>query len=141
MAIDSNNPIVKLCSKGIQAENAGRIEEAVDLYMEAWNNRTTDYESCIVAHYIARIQKDPDDILFWNQESLTYADKVHNDSVKSFYPSLYLNMGLAHEELGNIDEAKRYYELALGTVDIVDNDNYGTVVHNAIISALARLES
>jgi hypothetical protein len=32
--------------------------------------------------------------------------------VQQFYPSLYLNMGKAHEDLGNLKDARRFYALA-----------------------------
>ena len=48
----------------------------------------------------------------WNQEALNRAERVKDDSVKSFYPSLYLNMGHSYELLGHLTEAQRYYDLA-----------------------------
>jgi len=32
-----------------------------------------------------------------------------DDRVREFYPSLYLNMGKAHEDIGNREAAKRFY--------------------------------
>ncbi len=54
------------------------------------------------------------DTLHWNQEALARADAVGDSRVRSFYPSLYLNMGHSYEVLGNRAEASRYYALAAG---------------------------
>jgi hypothetical protein len=53
---------------------------------------------------------------------LDKAYAVTNNNVQEFYPSLFLNMGQSYELIGNLNEAKRYYELAaeLGVVHQVD---------------------
>ena len=97
---------------GDAREFAGKLKDARALYWQAWNTAKDDFEACIAAHYVARFQENPEDILFWNQEALNRASVVKNDLVKDFYPSLYLNMGHSHELLGNSSEAQRYYDLA-----------------------------
>jgi tetratricopeptide (TPR) repeat protein len=110
--LDLENPVIKLCLEGTRAEFQGRVEEARALYQKAWEARRDDYEACVAAHYVARFQTKPEDILFWNQESLNCAKRVNDDRVKEFYPSLYLNLGRSYELLGNQPEAQRYYDLA-----------------------------
>ncbi len=107
-----DNPVVKLCVEGTQAEFQGRIDEARSLYQQAWDAAQNDYEACIAAHYVARHQKHPAERLRWNQIALEKAKAVNDESVQEFYPSLFLNMGQSYELLGNLDEAKRYYDLA-----------------------------
>lgn len=120
--MDLDNPVIKLCAEGTWAEFEGRIEEARALYMQAWEASTDDYEACVAAHYVARHQGRPEDTLHWNRESLARAEAVGDDRVRSFYPSLYLNMGHSYEVLGNRAEASRYYALAaeLGVVHQVE---------------------
>lgn len=110
--MDLNNPVVKLCVEGTQAEFEGRIEAARRLYQEAWGAAGDDYEMCIAAHYVARHQEDPQDKLHWNQEALARADAVGDERARGFYPSLYLNLGQSYEALGHQAEARRYYDLA-----------------------------
>ena len=110
--MDLNSPVVQLCVEGTRAEYAGNLKDARALYWQAWNTAKDDFEACIAAHYVARFQENPEDILFWNQEALDRANVVKNDLVKDFYPSLYLNMGHSHELLGNSSEAQTYYDLA-----------------------------
>jgi tetratricopeptide (TPR) repeat protein len=110
--VDTENPVVKLCIAGTQAEFAGRLDEACDLYWRAWETAQDDYEACIAAHYIARHQPRSEDALHWNAVALDRAAAVGDDRVDNFYPSLYVNMGRSYELIGNQTEARRYYNLA-----------------------------
>ncbi|MCE1252797.1 MAG: hypothetical protein LWX83_04520 [Anaerolineae bacterium] len=110
--MDINNPVVKLCIEGTQAEFQGKPDLASDLYRQAWSLVSTDFEACVAAHYMARFLSDPQEQFNWNQEALNRAAKVNDGSVDGFYPSLYVNMGKSYEQLGNMPEAQRYYDLA-----------------------------
>jgi tetratricopeptide (TPR) repeat protein len=110
--MDLENPVVKLCVAGTQAEFKGALEEARTLYQQAWESARDDYEACIAAHYVARFQDDPEQKLHWNRIALERAEVVGDERVREFYPSLYLNMGHSYELLGDQDEARRYYDLA-----------------------------
>ena len=112
--MDLNNPVIKLCIEGSQAEFEGKPELAGALYQRAWQTAKDDFEACIAAHYLARFQDNPADRLCWNQEALSRADKIQDERVRDFYPSLYLNLGQSYELLGNAVESKRYYDLAAG---------------------------
>ena len=112
--MDINNPVVQLCIQGTQAEFAGRREDAWAFYQRAWEAARDDFEACVAAHYVARGQTSPAEILRWNLEALKRADAVGGDQVRDFYPSLYLNMGHSYELVGNQIEAQRYYDLAAG---------------------------
>jgi hypothetical protein len=116
--MDPDSSVIKLCAEGTQAEFAKCLDDARTLYQQAWDAAQDDYEKCIAAHYVARLQATPMDTLRWNQVALTHAEAVTDDRVQSFFPSLYLNMGYSFELLGNQAEAKHYYELAatLGVV-------------------------
>jgi len=116
--MDLNSRVVHLCIEGTRAEFEGRITAARNLCLQAWQEAQDDYEACVAAHYVARHQEHPEEALRWNQEALLRADAVGDDRVRSFYPSLYLNLGQSHERLGNQTEARRYYALAaeLGAV-------------------------
>ena len=117
-----DNPVIKLCIEGTQAEFQGRIAEAISLYQKAWDAVQDDYEACIAAHYVARHQTEHTERLYWNQIALEKANAVKDQRIQEFLPSLFLNMGQSYELLGNSGEAKRYYDLAakLGVVHQVD---------------------
>lgn len=114
----TNNPVIKLCIEGTQAEFAGRPGEAFKLYWQAWESAADDFEACIAAHYVARSQATPEDKLRWNQEALKRAEAAEPDRVKGFFPSLYVNLGHSYELLGNMAEANRYFDLAGGLGNI-----------------------
>src|SRR5690606_22693294 len=125
---DSTSSTATLCSEGIMAEGQGRVEEARRLYEQAWEQRQDDYDACVAAHFLARAQERPEDNLRWNQESLDRANAVGDERVSAFYPSLYLNMGLAHETMGNATEAGRFYKLAARRVDDLPEGPYGDML-------------
>lgn len=116
------NPVIKLCMEGTQAEFQGLIDKARSFYQKAWEAAQDDYEACVAAHYVARHQEDHRERLRWNQIALDKANVVNDQSVQGFYPSLFLNMGQSYELLGEFQEAKRYYGLAaeLGIIHQAD---------------------
>lgn len=125
----------------MQAEFAGRLDEARALFTQAWQQHQNDFEACIAAHYLARHQDDPHQTLDWNELSLQHAEAVAGESVREFYPSLYLNMGHSHEVLGNLDEAARYYELASARLDDLPEGGYSEVVRGGVAAGQERIAS
>jgi hypothetical protein len=110
--IDLDNPVIQLCLAGTQAEFEGRPDVARSAYRQAWDIAQDDYDACVAAHYVARLQTDPAVTLHWNQVALAHAEAVRDERVRSFYPSLYLNLGQSYEVSGNLIEAQKYYALA-----------------------------
>jgi tetratricopeptide (TPR) repeat protein len=141
MPIDPENPTVKLCAQGIEAEMNGNHDQAGKLYQQAWEISTNDYESCIAAHYLARLQTAPSDSLHWNLQALLFADKVGDERVATFYPSLYLNVGKAYEDSGNASEAKRHYQLGLGKTSALPDDRLGNITRDGLMNGLARVSN
>ncbi len=109
---DPNNVVIKLCMSGMSLEDSGNTEDAIMMFHKAWNEATNDYERFIAAYHLARQQKSITDKLKWMETSLQYALNINDVNVKSAYPTLYLNIGKCHEELGDSDNAKKYYELS-----------------------------
>jgi hypothetical protein len=110
--MDTNNPVIQFCIQGTQAEFEHRLQDARRLYEQAWDSHADDYEACIAAHYVARFQETPQESLRWNQIALDHADRVNDERVRDFYPSLYLSLGRSHEILGDHIEMQKYYDLA-----------------------------
>lgn len=135
---DTDNPVVKLCTQGISAEGAGDVETAKDLYRQAWGIAQNDIERLTAAHYMARNQL-PQQQLHWNQLAIDHALKVNEGHVKALFPSLYLNLGKSHEDLGNITLAEKYYQQAESYVDQLADDGYGRMTRAGIAAALARV--
>jgi tetratricopeptide (TPR) repeat protein len=117
MEFNPNNNVVKLCLQGMGMEEKGKPEEASKLFIQAWNEATSDFEKFISSHYVARYQKNVADKLKWLETALQFALKINNDSVKSAFPSLYSNIAKCYEDLSDPDKAKKNYELATSFQD------------------------
>jgi tetratricopeptide (TPR) repeat protein len=137
--MDPNNPVVKLCAQGIDVEMKGHRDEARSLYRQAWELRQTDVDACIVAHYLARHQETPAETLWWNELALTHALRASGDEIRSFYPSLYLNLGKSYEDLGDLSRARELYEQGERSITDVPVGGYGDVVRQGLHNALHRV--
>ena len=130
--MDPNNPVVKLCVEGMQAESEGRRDDARLLFEQAWEASTNDFDACMAAHYMARHQPDAHATLHWNQEAVRRADAITDDRVREFYPSLYLNLGHSYEELGDAVKACHYYTVAAARLNDVPTGPYGDLVRGGV---------
>lgn len=110
--MDLHNPVVSLCVQGTQAEYRKEMGVACILYHRAWEAARNNFEACVAAHYLARCCEDPHERLRWNQVSLERANASADERVQVFYPSLYVNLGQSYEQVGQPEEARRYYGLA-----------------------------
>lgn len=107
------NNVVKLCIQGMAMEEKNKPGEAGSLFLQAWDEATNDFEKFLAAHYIARHQATVSDKLKWLETALEYALKIKDDSVKSAFPSLYLNIAKCYEDLNDLDNAKKNNDLAI----------------------------
>jgi hypothetical protein len=122
----------------MRAESEGRAADAHALFRQAWYAATDDYDACVAAHYLARHQSTPEDTLRWNKECLDRADRVGDDRVRGFYPSLHLNMARAHAELGDQDQARVHYRR---TAECLDDAPPGPYREGIRFAAAAGLRS
>ncbi|HVW95376.1 MAG TPA: hypothetical protein VHA56_05380 [Mucilaginibacter sp.] len=138
MQFNPENKVVKLCAEGMQTEAEGKLEIAHSLFQKAWDIAENDFEAFTAAHYLARNQKNPKDNLKWNLEALRRAEKVGDESMKTHYPSLYLNVGKSYEQLGNLPEANRYYQLAGDYCEFLPEGKYADMIRTGVAEALRR---
>ena len=117
MEFNPNNNIVKLCLQGMVMEEKDKPEEASRLFLQAWDEATNEIEKFTAAYYVARHQKNASDKLKWIETSLQFALKINDVTVKAAFPSLYSNIAKCYEELGDLDNAKKNYELANSFTD------------------------
>lgn len=107
------NNVVKLCLQGMSMEESGKPEEACKLFLQGWDEATNDLEKFLAAHYISRHQKTVPDKLKWLETALAHALKINDDTVKSAFTSLYLNIAKCYEDLSQIEKSKENAELAM----------------------------
>jgi hypothetical protein len=139
MEFDPNNPVVQLCVKGMNAEGEGKIEVARQLFQQAWDMATNDFEAFTAAHYLARNQEDPNDNLKWNLESLARASAIKDESTRGHYPSLYLNVAKSYETLGDMEDAARHYQLAADSCKHLPIGKYADMIRSGISAGLKRV--
>jgi hypothetical protein len=88
--VDLDRAVVALCLAGIRAEFERRLEDARELYAQAWRSAADDYDKAIAGHYVAHLTVDPVEALHWNRVALAHARLADPDKVKEFLPSLYV---------------------------------------------------
>jgi len=111
------NNVVKRCLQGMSMEEQGKPEEAVKLFLQGWSEATNDLEKFLAAHYISRHQQTVSDKLKWLETALAHALKINDDTVKSAFPALYLNIAKCYEELSDTEKSKEHAELAMLSKD------------------------
>ena len=139
MEFDQSNKVVQLCAKGMDLEGKGQLSEAGDLFDEAWNTATNDFEKFTAAHYVARHQKSVSDKLKWDETALKHALKIKDENVKGTLPSLYLNIAKCYEDLDDFDNAKKNYQLAFFFTRFLADNAYGNMIKSGIINGLNRI--
>src|SRR5215213_603845 len=112
MEFSPSNKVIKLCVQGMALEDQGKPDEAAELFLQAWNEATDDFEKFTAAYYVALRQGTVRDRLKWLETSLQFALKINDVTVKSAFPSLYSNIAKCYEELDDLDNAKKNHELA-----------------------------
>ncbi|MDN3657356.1 NAD(+)--rifampin ADP-ribosyltransferase [Ferruginibacter paludis] len=107
------NNVVKRCIQGMDMEEKGKHDEAINVFQQAWEEAANDFEKFLAAHYISRQQKTVSGKLRWLETTLQFALKADSDSVKSAFPALYLNIAKCYEDLKDYNKAKENAELAI----------------------------
>jgi hypothetical protein len=141
MQFDPDNNIVKLCAHGMNLEGEGKEVEASQLFQQAWNEATNDFEKFTSAHYVARHQKSVAEKLKWDETALTLALRICGQNVEECLPSLYLNMAKCHEDLKDYDNAKRNYELGLDFANCLPDSGYGNMIKAGIEKGIERVST
>ncbi len=138
MQFDPENKVVELCAEGMQAEAEGNAEKAHALFQQAWDIAENDFEAFTAAHYLARNQKDPNDVLKWNLEALSRANAIKDEGMQGHYPSLYLNVGKSYENLNDLKQANDYYQLAADSSISLPAGKYSEMIRTGIANGLSR---
>src|SRR5262244_2497010 len=112
MEFNPANHVIQLCIQGIGLEEKGKPEEAGNIFLQAWNESTNDFEKFTAAYYVARHQETVRDKLKWLETSLQFALKINDVTVRGAFPSLYSNIAKCYEDLNDLDNARKNHDLA-----------------------------
>jgi len=122
-------------------EGEGKKEEALELFQQAWDESTNDFEKFTSAHYVARHQKNISEKLKWDEVAVSFALKINDENVRGSLPSLYLNVGKCYEDLNDFVQAQINYEMAYSYANYLGDDGYGKMIRNGILSGIERTKS
>jgi hypothetical protein len=141
MAYDPDNIVVKLCAEGMAKEGEGLKEEARRCFQRAWDAAGDDFEAFTAAHFLARQQPRPEERLRWNMEALGRAERITDQALESYLPSLHLNVAKCHEDLGDLVSAARHYSLAAEKSAALGVGGYSDMIRSGIAAGLRRTGS
>ena len=101
---------------------------------------------CVLAHYAADLEPEVADELRWDRRALEAADEVAPDretllDVRTFYPSLHLNLGDALRRTGDLPAAREHLGRARACTDVLPDDGYGRWIRDGIDRLGERLAS
>ncbi len=115
---------------------SGDQDGARALYEGLWTEaaRAADgYQVCVVAHFMAHAQVEPEAQLDWHLRALWSAEAVDDERVRAFYPSLYANVAEVYLRLGNLTQAREHIDKAREIVHVLPDDHYGRMIRSLIV--------
>lgn len=134
MTAMTDDPIMRTVSDGIAMLHAGRRHEARARFEAIWDDIKGDpdpFHECTLAHFMADTQDDPAEELRWDLRALHAAERVTQHramvhhaslSIRSFFPSLHLNVADACLRLGDMAGARRHVDAGLASADDLHQD-------------------
>ncbi|WP_046496680.1 hypothetical protein [Streptomyces odonnellii] len=135
---------MKRIEEAMGLQQAGDTDGARHRFSEIWEDIGTDgdpFHRCVLAHYMADLQEDPQDELSWDLRALEAAGSVTDDrakqhdsslAIRGFYPSLHLNLAADFHKLGDDEQARTHLSQAQQHVDALHDDGYGQGIRSAI---------
>ena len=136
-SIDPTNPVVALCAAGMAAE--GTPAEARRLFEQAWAARRDDYDAAIAAHFLARHQSTAEETLRWNTRAVRHAEADADGRATQLLASLYLNLGDAQANVGDVEAAAASAQLAADHLAAVPHGGYRELVALGVRRLAARV--
>jgi hypothetical protein len=136
--IDPTNPVVALCAEGMAAE--GTPEEARGLFERAWAARRDDFDAAVAAHFLARHQPTPAETLRWNALAVRHAEAVADGRAAGLLASLYLNLGDAQANVGDVAAAAASGRRAAAHLAAVPAGGYRELVALGVRRLAARVD-
>ncbi|WP_431982709.1 hypothetical protein [Streptomyces qinglanensis] len=135
---------MKRIEEAMVLQHAGDLDGARQRFAEIWEGIAVDgdpFHRCVLAHYMADLQPDPQDELAWDLRALDAAASVTDDraeqhdsclAVRGFYPSLHLNLAADFRRLGDTKQARTHLGRAREHLDALNDDACGHGIRSAI---------
>lgn len=127
-------------------EVRGDREGARAVYAELWDaalHTPDQYRACVVAHFMAHAQSEPEAQLVWHLRALRAADAAlasGDERVRSFYPSLHANLGDVYLRQGDRTSARQHIQWAQVVQNTLSDDAYGHTVRALIVRLADAIE-
>lgn len=153
MTDPQSDPIMDQIVAAVADAQTGKPDEARDEFARLWSQigeSGDPFYRVTIAHYMADLQGEPADELWWDLEALRAADELTDDraqqhhaslQVAAFYPSLHLNAGESYRNCGDLENARDQLELAQACLDRLPNDGYGDMIRGGIARLRDRLDA
>ncbi|WP_228004342.1 hypothetical protein [Amycolatopsis sp. YIM 10] len=134
----------------IELSVSGAREAARERFTELWAETMDPLHRCMIAHHLADQQDDVHEELRWDLVALELASSITDERatevgaigpVRSFYPSLHLNVGDAYRRLGELSLARHHLDLGFAAVGTLNDDEYGRLVKTGLARLAHELES
>lgn len=149
----SEDPLMDRITAAIGQLHGGDRAGARDAFEAIWRDLgdTPDpFHACTLSHYMADTQDDPQRELEWDLRALEAADRVSDGraekhhaalSIKSFYPSLHLNLGDVLFRLGEFDRASEHVRAAESALGHLPPTPYGEMTRKGVAALSERISA
>lgn len=135
--------------QGRAGDTAGARAELARLWSEIGPDGDP-FHRCVLAHYLADLQDDDGDELWWDERALAAVAGLTDErarrhhaslQVRGFLPSLHLNLADDHRRLGAVEPAGAHLAAARRYAAELPEDGYGSVVRGGIANVAAALDA
>lgn len=148
----SEDPLMDRITAAIGQLHAGDKDGARAAFTDIWRDLGNDadpFHVCTLAHYMADAHDDVRTELEWDLRALEAAGHVTDArakehhaslSIKSFFPSLHLNVGDAFLRLGDLERARLHLRAAERALQDLSNSPLAEMTRNGISALAERVE-
>jgi hypothetical protein len=146
----TTDPVMERITALITLSHSGSRAEAAAGFAALWPDLSDPFHRCVLAHYAADVQEDPQAELDWDLRALAAAGEVapgraesHHPALRlaGFYPSLHLNLAESYRRVGALAEAREHLAAArerLGALDGAD-EGYAATLRGGLERLAERL--
>jgi len=148
-----DDPMMRRIMAAIDKHQRGENDDARVMMSALWAEIGENGDAlhrCTLAHYMADLQSDPHQSMAWNQRALSAAEEMSAErlaatfetlDLRSFFPSLHLNLAEDFRELGDKASAARHLDAARQALDPSIDSGLAAMIRGGIDRLQSRLDS